>query len=85
MITARPLVRDLEASKIREVSVAGAGIEGVLPLWFGEPDIVTPQFIRDAAARVLAGRVGGGGGGGALCGAAGAAGGWSCNRKRGGL
>jgi aspartate/methionine/tyrosine aminotransferase len=53
MLTARPLVRDLEASKIREVSVAGAGIEGVLPLWFGEPDIVTPQFIRDAAAQSL--------------------------------
>ena len=53
MITARPLVRDLEGSKIREVSVAGAGIEGVLPLWFGEPDIVTPAFIREAAARSL--------------------------------
>ncbi len=53
MLTARPVVRDLEASKIREVSVAGAGIQGVLPLWFGEPDIVTPQFIRDAAARSL--------------------------------
>jgi aspartate/methionine/tyrosine aminotransferase len=53
MLTARPVVRDLEASKIREVSVAGAGIEGVLPLWFGEPDIVTPQFIRDAAAQSL--------------------------------
>ena len=53
MSTARPLVHDLEGSKIREVSVAGAGIEGVLPLWFGEPDIVTPLFIREAAARSL--------------------------------
>jgi aspartate/methionine/tyrosine aminotransferase len=49
----RPIVHDLEASKIREVSVAGAGLEGVLPLWFGEPDIVTPKFIREAAAQSL--------------------------------
>ncbi len=51
---ARRIVADLEASKIREVSLAGAGIPDVLPLWFGEPDIVTPAFIRDAAVASLA-------------------------------
>jgi aspartate/methionine/tyrosine aminotransferase len=42
------------ASQIREVANAGLGEEGVLPFWFGEPDEVTPAFIRDAAAQSLA-------------------------------
>lgn len=50
----RAAVAALEASKIREVANEGAGLEGVIPLWFGEPDIVTPDFIREAAIRALA-------------------------------
>jgi aspartate/methionine/tyrosine aminotransferase len=51
--TARPAVRALMASQIREVANAGLGETGVLPFWFGEPDEVTPGFIRDAAAQSL--------------------------------
>jgi aspartate/methionine/tyrosine aminotransferase len=51
---ARPAVRALMASQIREVANAGLGEEGVLPFWFGEPDEVTPGFICDAAAQSLA-------------------------------
>ncbi|HEX7649541.1 MAG TPA: aminotransferase class I/II-fold pyridoxal phosphate-dependent enzyme, partial [Noviherbaspirillum sp.] len=50
---ARQAVRDLGGSRIREVANAGIGLSGVLPFWFGEPDEVTPQFIRDAAKEAL--------------------------------
>ncbi|GGC96392.1 pyridoxal phosphate-dependent aminotransferase [Undibacterium terreum] len=50
---ARSIVQQLGASQIREVANAGIGLEGVLPFWFGEPDEVTPQFIRDAAKQGL--------------------------------
>ena len=46
---ARAAIRALANSKIREVANAGIGRAGVLPFWFGEPDEVTPAFIRDAA------------------------------------
>lgn len=49
----RAAVAGLAASRIREVAEAGRGIEGIIPLWFGEPDVVTPEFIRDAAKRGL--------------------------------
>jgi len=52
--TARRSVQSLVASQIREVANAGMGDPGVLPFWFGEPDEVTPAFIRDAAAASLA-------------------------------
>ncbi|MGH6944030.1 MAG: pyridoxal phosphate-dependent aminotransferase [Geminicoccaceae bacterium] len=50
----RVAVEALEASKIREVADAGIGRPDVIPLWFGEPDVPTPGFICDAAARALA-------------------------------
>src|SRR5690606_27916908 len=50
---ARPLVEALPSSKIREVANAGMGVEGVIALWFGEPDKPTPAFIADAATRAL--------------------------------
>lgn len=50
---ARDAVRALSQSKIREVANAGMGREGVLPFWFGEPDEVTPAFIRAAAVASL--------------------------------
>jgi aspartate/methionine/tyrosine aminotransferase len=46
---ARDIVRRLRASKIREVANAGMGRGDVLAFWFGEPDEVTPAFIRQAA------------------------------------
>ncbi|HPU54148.1 MAG TPA: pyridoxal phosphate-dependent aminotransferase [Burkholderiaceae bacterium] len=50
---ARPAVRQLPVSRIREVANAGIGNPDVLAFWFGEPDGVTPRFIRDAAAAAL--------------------------------
>lgn len=49
----RPAVQSLVASRIREVANAGMGRADVLPFWFGEPDEVTPAFIRDAAKSAL--------------------------------
>ena len=50
---ARLVVQSLEASRIREVANVGIGRSDVLPFWFGEPDQVTPAFIRDAAKAAL--------------------------------
>jgi aspartate/methionine/tyrosine aminotransferase len=47
-IAARPAVRALTASKIRELVNAGFGRKDVLPFWVGEPDEPTPEFIRRA-------------------------------------
>ncbi len=52
-IEARMPVQALRASRIREVANAGMGRDDVLPFWFGEPDEVTPAFIRDAAKQAL--------------------------------
>ena len=51
--SARTIVQDLGASRIREVANAGIGLSDVLPFWFGEPDQETPAFIRDAAKQAL--------------------------------
>lgn len=51
---ARGAVAALESSRIREVYNDGAGIPDLIPLWVGEPDIPTPDFIRRAAADSLA-------------------------------
>ena len=50
---ARGAVRALVASQIREVANAALGDADVLPFWFGEPDAVTPAYIRDAAVASL--------------------------------
>ncbi len=52
-LRARPAVRQLRNSKIREVANSGMGREDVLPFWFGEPDEVTPEFIRRAGMAAL--------------------------------
>ena len=52
-IEAHANVRAIASSLIREVANAGLGKRDVLPFWFGEPDEVTPQFIRDAATAAL--------------------------------
>jgi aspartate/methionine/tyrosine aminotransferase len=51
---ARQSIRDLGASKIREVANAAMGGEKVLAFWFGEPYQATPQVIRLAAQEALA-------------------------------
>jgi aspartate/methionine/tyrosine aminotransferase len=47
-------VRAIASSKIREVANAGLGRRDVLPFWFGEPDEMTPEFIRKAGAEAIA-------------------------------
>lgn len=49
----RTPIQALRASRIREVANAGMGRPDVLPFWFGEPDEVTPDFVRDAAKQAL--------------------------------
>jgi len=54
MLAARPAVRSLAASKIRELFNAGIGRADVLPFWVGEPDEPTPEFIRKAGMDSIA-------------------------------
>jgi len=49
----REVIKNLEASRIREVANAGLGRDDVLKFWFGESDEVTPALIRDEAIRSL--------------------------------
>lgn len=49
----RPALDDIPGSLIREVSEAGRDIPGLIRLFFGEPDTVTPPFIREAAKAAL--------------------------------
>ncbi len=43
----------LPGSLIRHVAEPHMGKEGLVRLWFGEPDVPTPQFIKDAATAAL--------------------------------
>ena len=52
-LAAREAVRQLNVSRIREVANAGMGRADLMPFWFGEPDQVTPEFIRRAAVDAL--------------------------------
>jgi len=52
-LAARPAVQQLRSSKIREVANAGMGKKDVIAFWFGEPDEVTPDFIRQAGIDAL--------------------------------
>ncbi len=54
MIAARPAVRSLAASKIRELFNSGLGRSDILPFWVGEPDEPTPEFIRKAGMDSIA-------------------------------
>ena len=49
----RSVIADLKPSGISQVTALGLGNPDVLPLWFGETDLVTPPFIRKAAAQAL--------------------------------
>ena len=54
-LAARKEVQALVASQIREVANAGIGDPDILSFWFGEPDEVTPAYIRNAGIAALAG------------------------------
>jgi aspartate aminotransferase len=49
----RAEIRDLLPSGIGLISSRGHDRNDFIPLWFGESDLVTPQFIRDAAKAAL--------------------------------
>jgi aspartate/methionine/tyrosine aminotransferase len=50
----RGAVRALVPSLIREVANVAMGEPDVLPFWFGEPDEVTPEHVRNAAVASIA-------------------------------
>jgi aspartate/methionine/tyrosine aminotransferase len=52
--TLRSEARDAPESGIVEVFNYGRGREGLIPLWVGEGDLPTPEFIQEAARRSLA-------------------------------
>src|SRR5258706_15898677 len=52
-LSARPGVQALRSSKIREVANAAMGKKDVIAFWFGEPDEVPPDFIRQAGIDAL--------------------------------
>ncbi len=57
-VAARPAVRELTASRIRELFNAGVGRKDIVAFWVGEPDEPTPEFIRRAGiASIEAGEV----------------------------
>ena len=49
----REEIAGLRLSGIARVALGALGDPDVIPLWFGESDIVTPAFIREAAKRAL--------------------------------
>lgn len=49
----RPAVRDLPASRIREVANAGFGRTDLLRFWFGESQKPTPGYIAEAAMNAI--------------------------------
>jgi aspartate aminotransferase len=49
----RPAIRTLEPNGIALVSGTALHDPDVIALWFGESDLVTPSFIREAAKRAL--------------------------------
>ncbi len=49
----RPAIELLEESLIRKVAEDNIGRDDVIALWFGEPDLPTPQFIKEAAIQAL--------------------------------
>ena len=55
-MTARvaPSLAGVEYSRIRELAELALPMEGVLRLYFGESNLPTPGFIKEAAARALA-------------------------------
>jgi aspartate aminotransferase len=49
----RPRIQDLRTENIAELAVRAGQLGDVIPLWYGEGDLVTPPFVREAAKRAL--------------------------------
>lgn len=49
----RPQVRDMRTEHIGNLAHRARELGDVIALWYGEGDMVTPDFIRDAAKRAL--------------------------------
>ncbi len=49
----RPQIIDLQVENIARMAVRAKSIPDVITLWYGEGDVETPQFIRDAAKASL--------------------------------
>ena len=49
----RSAIEALEPNGIGLVAMMGLGEPDLIPLWFGESDLVTPSFIREAAKQAL--------------------------------
>ena len=49
----RPVLSELRPNGIVAVAHLGLDRPGLIPLWFGETDLVTPAFIREAAIKAL--------------------------------
>src|ERR1700743_1525729 len=49
----RSAILNLGVNGIAQVAAKGLGDPDIVPLWFGESDLVTPQFISDAAKAAL--------------------------------
>ena len=46
-------IEELPFSPIREIVRSAEDLNDVIPFWFGEPDVSTPEFIRDIAKKSL--------------------------------
>ncbi|MGK0170344.1 MAG: aspartate aminotransferase [Gammaproteobacteria bacterium] len=53
MALLRPEIERLEQNGITRVAMTRIGDPSVIPLWFGEGDLVTAEFIRDAAKNAI--------------------------------
>jgi len=49
----RPDILALQPSGLARIFDLGRAVEGLIPLWVGESDLVTPAFIRNAAIAAL--------------------------------
>ena len=49
----RPAIRSFETQQIMQVSEMALGNNDVIPLWYGETDVQTPDFICEAAAAAM--------------------------------
>ncbi len=52
-VSLAPSLKTVQASRIRELADVAFGMEGVLRLHFGESNLPTPQYIKDAAAQAM--------------------------------
>ena len=53
MTAIRDTILKLDRNGIAAVSTKGLGKRDIIPLWFGESDVVTPPFIREGAKKAL--------------------------------